>query len=150
VRPVLSGIPNALKRGSTIFTVLLREFDAPPVLHERVLLVLEALPPEVQRDFVDDARFRIALEVYDPQRGWSVLMHAPGPIGSDSRSVILRRKLADCSAAFAHYVIAHELAHAFLRNGGWGEITDSEAAADALAAHWGFPRPMVEIVVNNV
>jgi len=38
-------------------------------------------------------------------------------------------------------VIAHEFAHAFLRNGPWGEITDVEEAADALAATWGFIRP---------
>jgi hypothetical protein len=39
-------------------------------------------------------------------------------------------------------VIAHELAHAYLRNGGWGEISDRELAADALAESWGFPKPM--------
>ena len=35
-------------------------------------------------------------------------------------------------------LIAHELAHAHLRNGGYGAITDPEHAADALAAEWGF------------
>jgi hypothetical protein len=58
-----------------------------------------------------------------------------------SRSVVLRRRLAECAEDFAHYVIAHELAHAHLWNGGWGEISDPEDAADALAASWGFARP---------
>jgi Zn-dependent peptidase ImmA (M78 family) len=39
------------------------------------------------------------------------------------------------------YVIAHELAHAHLRNGGRWEGDDPERAADALAAEWGFTRP---------
>ena len=43
--------------------------------------------------------------------------------------------------AFAHYVIAHELAHALLRNRGRHPEEDPEVAADSLAAAWGFPRP---------
>jgi hypothetical protein len=39
------------------------------------------------------------------------------------------------------WVIAHELAHAHLRNGGRWLGDDPEHAADALAAGWGFPRP---------
>ena len=52
-------------------------------------------------------------------------------------------RLDQCSKLVhgVYYVIAHEFAHAYLRNGGWGEILDREEAADALAAHWGFPRP---------
>jgi signal-transduction protein with cAMP-binding, CBS, and nucleotidyltransferase domain len=42
------------------------------------------------------------------------------------------------------YIIAHELAHAYLRNGGWGDLADPEASADALAASWGFIRPPVD------
>jgi hypothetical protein len=38
-------------------------------------------------------------------------------------------------------VIAHELAHAHLRNQGRFPGDDPEHAADALAAGWGFPRP---------
>ena len=68
-------------------------------------------------------------------------MACPSAIDSVSRCVVLRRKLAQASEAFAKYVIAHEFAHAYLRNGGWGEITDIEEAADALAASWGFIRP---------
>lgn len=128
--------------GSEPFTVLLQAFDRLAPLRERVLHVLNALPPEVQRDFLDDERFRMALETHVPGVGWTVLMHCPGPVGSDSRCVVLREKLAQCSAPFAYYVIAHELAHAYLRNGGWGAITDHEVAADALASHWGFSRPL--------
>lgn len=106
-----------------------------------MLAVLDMLPEPVQRDFLDDPRFRIALENYSPSEGWSLWMASPGPIGSGSRCVVLRPRLADCPEPFAHYVIAHEFAHAFLRNGGWGDITDIEEAADALAASWGFVRP---------
>ena len=67
----------------------------------------------------------------------------PGTGGNGSRCVVLKRRLADCPEAFAHYVIAHELAHAYLRNGGWEEIDDPEAAADAVAASWGFPKPVM-------
>lgn len=106
-----------------------------------MLAVLDALPNDVQRDFLDDPRFRVALEEYVPGQGWTLWMASPGPIGNGSRCVVLRPRLATCSEAFAFYVIAHEFAHAFLRNGGWGDITDVEEAADALAASWGFLRP---------
>ena len=44
------------------------------------------------------------------------------------------------------YVIAHELAHAVLRNGGrWGS-DDPEEAADALAAQWGFAKLGLDIL----
>ena len=68
-------------------------------------------------------------------------MACPRPGSNGSRSVILKPRLAECEENFAHYVIAHELAHAYLRNGGWGNIEDPELAADALAAMWGFGRP---------
>lgn len=113
-----------------------------PLLAERALTVLRSLPEEVQHDFAHDARFRIALETHVPGVGWTVMLDELGPIGSDSRCVVLRKRLATCAEEFAHYVIAHELAHAYLRNGGWGEIADHEAAADALAAHWGYRRPL--------
>ena len=59
-------------------------------------------------------------------------MDLPSADGQASRCVVLKPKLATCSEAFAWYVIAHEFAHAFLRNGGWGEIKDREEAADAV------------------
>ena len=45
-------------------------------------------------------------------------VHGPGRNGS--RCVVLKPQLTDCPKALAHYVIAHELAHAYLHNGGWG------------------------------
>ena len=81
-----------------------------------------------------------SLDNYEPGKGSTVFMAVPDG-ANGSRSVVLKPRLSDCDEAFALYVIAHEFAHAFLRNGPWGEITDIEEAADALADHWGFPRP---------
>lgn len=124
-----------------MFARYLEAFAALTPLQERVDSVLRALPEHVQQDFLEDPRFRVTLENYVPGQGWSFLMETPGPIGQSSRCVVLKPRLASCSEEFAFYVIAHEFAHAFLRNGGWGEITDIEEAADALAASWGFRRP---------
>jgi hypothetical protein len=100
------------------------------------------LPFEVQQDFSNDANFFITMENFVPGKGWTLWMALPEPACREaSRAVVLRKKLADCDLCFGLYVIAHELAHAYLRNGGWGEITDREQAADALAASWGFPKP---------
>lgn len=110
-------------------------------LAERVLYVFLSLPIEVATELLEDPAFHLAEEDYHPAVGSRVWLAAPDPTGSGSRSVILRRRLAECSLGFARYIIAHELAHAVLWNGGWGEITDREQAADALAAQWGFSRP---------
>ncbi len=107
----------------------------------RVLTVLGRIPRQVARELLEDPRFRIALDDYAPGRGRTVWLSCPAPGGRGSRCMVLKRKLGECQAAFAHYVIAHELAHAYLRNGGWDEITDPEQAADALAASWGFSQP---------
>ena len=123
------------------FAALIEPFVDYPLLQERVLSVLQALPDEVQRDFVDDPRFGSAIDNYEPGKGWTLLMPMPGAPGEGSRRVVLRPKLEVASEAFTKYIIAHEFAHAFLRNGGWGEITDVEEAADALAASWGFHKP---------
>ena len=112
-----------------------------PQLQQRVLNVLKALPKEVQLDFLDDHRFGVDVDNYEPGKGWSLFMPTPGPPGQGSRRVVLRPKLNSLPESFANYVIAHEFAHAFLRNGAWGDITDVEEAADALAATWGFVRP---------
>ena len=60
-----------------------------------------------------------------------------GPDGS-SRCVVLKPRLETSSEKFALYIIAHEFAHAYLRNGGCSQFDDREDAADALAARWGF------------
>jgi hypothetical protein len=123
------------------FEVFLQPFSDFPTLRDRILKVLEQLPREVQHDFLEDHRFAVTLDNFVPGVGWSLLMPTPGLPGRGSRCVVLRPKLAHAPELFAMYVIAHEFAHAFLRNGGWGEITDIEEAADALAASWGFVRP---------
>jgi len=106
-------------------------------LAARALHVLRTLPRDVVDDFLADPQFRIAVDDYEPGKGRTVWLACP-TIGNGSRSVILKPRLAECDAAFAYYIIAHELAHAHLRNGGYGAITDPEHAADALAAEWGF------------
>lgn len=123
------------------FAAYLTPFSDHPTLQRRVQYVLQRLPDEVQRDFLEDHRFQVTIDNYQPGVGWSFLMPLPGQGDNGSRCVVLRVKLADAPEAFAWYVIAHEFAHAYLRNGGWGEITDIEEAADALAASWGFHRP---------
>lgn len=119
----------------------LAQFAPYAQLHTRLAWVLCALPEAVQGDFMEDTTFRITLEDYTPETGWKLFMACPTSGGMVSRCVVLRSKLNETSVGFTDYVIAHEFAHAFLRNGGWGEITDIEQAADALAASWGFERP---------
>jgi len=124
-----------------MFSVYLKAFELCQPLGQRVLHVLGTLPAEVQQDLLNDARITVSLDNYVPGEGSRVFMAVPGGTGVGSRSVVLKRRLSDCDEGFAHYVIAHEFAHAYLRNGPWGEITDVEEAADALAASWGFPQP---------
>jgi hypothetical protein len=124
-----------------MFSAYLEPFDACPPLRERVLTVLCRLPEVVQQDFLSDPRFTVSLDNFAPGSGSTVFLAPPGGTGDSSRSVVLKPRLSDCDPAFAHYVIAHEFAHAFLRNGPWGEITNTEDAANALAASWGFPQP---------
>ena len=118
----------------------LARFDLDAVLHGHVAGVVSLLPAEVRHDLVGDASFRIC--DYEPGRG--VVAHvpvaAPGRHGA-SRSVVLKRTLRHRPPGFVRYVIAHELAHAHLRNRGRWPGDDPECAADALAADWGFPRP---------
>ena len=157
----LTPIPSPTRRGETspkhgglgesstdttephqILTAYLEPFDELEPLRERVLVVLRALPREVRRDLLQDPRFRMTLDDFVPGQGRTVWLACPGAGESGSRCVVLKPRLADCAETFAHYVIAHELAHAYLHNGGWGEIDEPEAAADALAASWGFPKPV--------
>ena len=141
----LSPTPATPKRKqksvSAPFLNYIEPFADYPVLQQRVLAVLRSLPAEVQQDFLEDSRFGVAIDNYEPGKGWTLFMPTPGPPGQGSRRVVLRPKLNYASEGFANYIIAHEFAHAFLRNGGWGEITDVEEAADALAATWGYVRP---------
>ena len=133
-----------------MFSVYLQAFERFQPLRQRVLHVLSALPKKVQQDFVTDTCFTILLDNYVPGEGSSVFMAAPEASGISSRSVVLRPRLSECEEAFAHYVIAHEFAHAYLRNGPWGDFFDPEDAADALAASWGFPRPVLNKTPERV
>lgn len=124
-----------------MFSSLLAPFANHTQLRRRIAHVLECLPGEVQQDFLADATFCITLEDYTPESGWRMFMACPKSKQEVTRCVVLRSRLERATEEFANYIIAHEFAHAFLRNGGWGEITDIEQAADALAASWGFDRP---------
>ena len=110
-------------------------------LHAHVADVLCALPDLVRDDLMDDPCF--AMSDYEPGPG--VVVHVPmgrpGRRGAPSRSVVLKRTLLGRPEAFVRYVIAHELAHAHLRNRGRFADEDPEVAADALADGWGFPKP---------
>ncbi len=122
---------------------LLHSFAPEDPLRYRVLKVLSAIPMEVQRDFCSDPRFGITKLNFDLGRGTTLYLALPSSDGRGSRCVALKPRLADCPEPFGLYVIAHELAHAYLRNGAWGTFTDPEEAADALAAQWGFSRPAI-------
>lgn len=125
------------------FACYLQPFTELPQLQLRILHVLSHLPANVQEDFLCDDRFSVSPDNYRKGQGSTVFLAAPGIAGEGSRSVVLKPLLDECSEEFAYYVIAHEFAHAFLRNGPWGEITDVEEAADGLAASWGFVRPAI-------
>lgn len=124
-----------------LFNTLLHAFPVSDPLRHRLNRVLCALPLEVQRDFLDDPRFCIQPLSKKNRSNDATLLALPAADGSGSRCVVLKQRLASCSEPFGLYVIAHELAHAYLHNGPWGKISDPEEAADALAASWGFPKP---------
>jgi hypothetical protein len=120
----------------------LLRFGLDEALHGHVETVITALPDVIRGDFLQDQSFLIC----DYEPGPGVVAHVPVGIparGRGSRSVVLKRTLRRRPTDFVQYVIAHELAHAHLRNGGRFPGDDPETAADALAAEWGFPRPAV-------
>lgn len=109
-------------------------------LVEYTVEVLLRVPEAVREDLLGDPNF--VMNAYDADR--------PGPVvlrlgalngGAGTRSVSLKVSLPERGPEFATYVIAHEFAHAFLRNVCRPPGEDVESAADALAAEWGFPRP---------
>ena len=117
----------------------LSEFKLDEFLRPHVVEVFVALPPPVRDDLVGDPRFRL----YDYEPGAGAMtgpVAAPAP-GRPGRSVVLKRTLRRRPAPFVRWLIAHELAHAYLRHAGRFPGEDPEHAADALAAEWGFPRP---------
>lgn len=121
------------------FESWLAAFELEPFLRLHVTAVFDALPIHVLNDFVTDPAFSLC--DYEPS-------HAPAqitvraPTGKrPSRSVVLKRTLRRRPENFIRWVIAHELAHAHLRNAGRHQGEDPEYAADSLAADWGFPKP---------
>ena len=108
-------------------------------LRARIVRVFSQLPESIQREFMDDPAFGINIA----ERGrWSHEVFLKPPEGRNgSRLIVLDSSLKHRALAFAHYVIAHEFAHAALRNRGRHPGEDPEHAADSLALAWGFPRP---------
>ena len=117
----------------------LRPFALDASLHAQASQVLAALPDEVRSDFLDDPTFVMCDYEPGPGRTFHVPMRLNATRG---RAVVLKRTLTRRPVEFVRWVIAHELAHAHLRNRGRFEGEDPEHAADALAAGWGFPRPV--------
>ena len=120
----------------------LGRFGLDAFLHDEVAGVFRSLPDVVRDDFVGDPAF--TLFDYDPRPG--LVTHVPIGLprargAGSGRSVVLKRTLTRRPLPFVRWVIAHELAHAHLRNKGRWPGDDPEHAADALAADWGFPRP---------
>jgi hypothetical protein len=120
----------------------LRSFGLDHFLHDHVHDVICSLPDAIRHDFVTDPAFTIC----DYEPGPRAVAHIPlaAPRARrPSRSVVLKRTLRHRPNAFVRYVIAHELAHAHLHNRGRSPSEDPEHAADALAAEWGFPKPVM-------
>lgn len=116
------------------------QFQLQPALRDHFAAVVESLPEAVRDELMGDSAFQVI--DFDPGNGgYCVPMAVPVVGGGASRCVVFKRTLAKRPVAFIRYVIAHELAHAHLRNEGRWEGEDPEHAADALAADWGWPRP---------
>ena len=119
----------------------LRPFNLDAALHAHTAQVVASLPPHVREDLMDDPSFSMC--DYEPRAGaaFHVRVKMPAAHRRPGRSVVLKRTLRTRPESFVRWVIAHELAHAHLRNGGRWVGDDPEHAADALAEGWGFPRP---------
>jgi Zn-dependent protease with chaperone function len=109
-------------------------------IRNHVAAVFENLPDEVRVDLMDDPDFM----VWDYDPGPQVVMNVPVRFsvgGKPGRSIVIKRTIKRRPIPFVRWVIAHELAHAYLRHGGRWPNDDPEHAADSLAADWGFPKP---------
>lgn len=105
-------------------------------MRRHVQAVMDAMPPDVVDELVRDRGFVLT---ETSGRGGFVL---PAPEARrPTRAVVLKRRMWRTDEGFVRWVIAHELAHAHLRNSGRHPGEDPEYAADALAAEWGFTRP---------
>src|SRR5690349_21650283 len=126
--------------GETLINQWLAAFALDEFLHAHVAAVVLRLPTAVREDLVSDPAFQLA----DYEPGPGVVMHVPLAVPAPRkpvRSVVLKRTLRHRPIAFVRWVIAHELAHAHLRNRGRHPGEDPEHAADSLAEAWGFPKP---------
>ena len=134
------GLNSPTRPTSDHVSAWLATFNLEPILHGHVAAVVTALPPAIRDDLLCDPGF--VLCDYEPAVGTMVCvplrLSAPR---RPARSVVLKRTLRRRPEKFIRWVIAHELAHAHLRNRGRFEGEDPEHAADSLAADWGFPRP---------
>jgi hypothetical protein len=118
----------------------LSRFDIDADLRPHVAEVFTRLPDLVLDDLMTDPAF--VLCDYDPAFvAAATIMVKMSGWGKPGRSVVLKRTLRRRPQAFVRWVIAHELAHAHLRNRGRSPEEDPELAADSLAADWGFPKP---------
>ncbi len=118
----------------------LRPFGLHAALHTHAAHVLATLPDAVLSDLLDDPG--VVFYDYDPAPGKMMEVPVRLPCGRGaSRSIVLKRTLTARAPAFVNWLIAHELAHAHLRNQGRWPGDDPELAADSLALQWGFPRP---------
>ncbi|MGD0462053.1 MAG: hypothetical protein ABSB74_06160 [Tepidisphaeraceae bacterium] len=109
-------------------------------IRAHVAAVIENLPAEVRTDIIDDPEF----VVYDYDPGPHGVLQVPVRFssgGKPGRSIVLKRTIKRRPVPFVRWVIAHELAHAYLRHEGRWTNEDPEHAADSLAAEWGFPNP---------
>jgi len=111
-----------------------------PAVRSRAAEVLCSLPQSVLDDLIADPSFTMCDFEPGPGRVFQVPMQLRAGSGP-GRAVVLKRTLRSRPNDFARWVIAHELAHAHLRNRGRFPGEDPEHAADDLAAKWGFPRP---------
>jgi len=118
----------------------LQSFRLDSAIQSHTAHVLRQLPDNVRTDIMGEAG--VVFYDYDPGPGvvMQVPVKIPGRFGA-SRSIVLKRTLRNRSPNFVHWLIAHELAHAHLRNAGRWPGDDPEVAADSLAYEWGFPRP---------
>jgi hypothetical protein len=118
----------------------LRTFPLDTWIRDHVAVVIANLPDEVRNDIMNDPEF--VVHDYDP--GPNVMLKVPMRFttsGKPARSIVLKRTIKRSTIPFARWVIAHELAHAYLRHAGRWTTEDPEHAADSLAAEWGFPKP---------
>lgn len=115
-------------------------FRLDPFVHRYVAQVVADLPALVRDDLMSDPNFHLC--DYEPAVGGTIVVPMRFTVRARaSRSVVLKRTLRHRSQAFVRWLIAHELAHAYLRHGGRTPGEDPEHAADGLAAQWGFPKP---------